>query len=79
MTTNSLVNLAVCCMSCSLIRKVLRGAVSAFPNIAAGSGDEVTPCDKLGEPRIGGGGRRGISAGTGTGVGAGLGRLSRRR
>ena len=69
-TTNSLVNLAVCCMSCSPNLRVL-----AFGKITAGSDDIAVLCSSCWESRDGGG-KRGSDAGTGTGGGGGEGRVS---
>lgn len=69
-TTNSRVNLAVCWISSSPILSVLRT-----------SPEESTffPLSSFPSSFEGGGGNRGINAGTGTGGGDGLGSASRRR
>lgn len=83
MTTNSLVNLAVFCISCSPILKVFNPVAGAFPIFEGlpgmNSGVVGVECDIVGESEDGGGGRRGISAGTGTGGGGGEGSARGRR
>jgi hypothetical protein len=75
MTRNSLVNLAVCWISVSLILRVFNApAVGMF-----GVGGGTVAGLSSGESDDGGGGSLGMRAGTGTGGGGGLGRASGRR
>ena len=83
MSRNSLVNLAVACMSFSPILKVF--CPVSVPGVvfggfrAEGSGTEDAVCVSSGESGEGDGGRRGSSVGTGTGGGGGDGKERERR
>jgi len=78
MTTNSRVKRAVCWMSFSTIDKVFRTVgVEGSPGTLGVVGVGGGCC--FGVSCVGGGGSRGISAGTGMGGGGSLGKLSGRR
>jgi hypothetical protein len=74
MTTNSLANLAVCCMSCSASDSVCSGAL-----ITETDSGEFGPTMWVSVKSDVGGGRRGIGAGIGTGGGGGEGSESESR